>query len=617
MKYYMNPIVRVRRVVWNSILGISMFMSLTAPAVAGVISGMVTDSSGTNKLNGILVEVYRVQPSSWPFVNSGTTDTNGHYSISFTGAGDYVVRFSDPARNYIDQFYNHADSFFTATSIPMTITGTNAGINALMDEVSRITGTVYDSDNVTPLSGIYVVAYRYSEEFMDWEEMASTSSDVDGNYELDGLTPDYYRVSFRDFTGLYLSGWYADARSVETADDVEVPLSTTVPGINVALSIASRISGTVLDSLTEAPLEGISVSAYTWNGFSWAMAGSAGTDENGDYEIGGLAEGIYRVQFVDGNGSYVNLVYYNAFDLDAGSDIDVGEAANVSGIDAAMIISSSISGTVSTTNLVPLANVEVSALRWNGFDWIVAAVGYTSEAGLYQIGGLAPGTYRMQFDGALDYGFPLWYYEQSLDLDSATDITIEAGSSTNGIDMAIYLPIPNAPPTNIVLSSSLVVENAPAGTVIGDLTTEDPDEEDSFTYELVTGDGDADNHLFDVDSHVLKTAAPLNYEAQSNRFIRIKSTDLGGLSVEIPMVITVTDVNEIPDVLTIDSDPSGGVVVQWSSISNQLFAMHGSTNSMATFELIAADLPATPPVNVYTVAAPAAVGSILKVTTED
>ena len=101
----------------------------------------------------------------------------------------------------------------------------------------------------------------------------------------------------------------------------------------------------------------------------------------------------------------------------------------------------------------------------------------------------------------------------------------------------------NRAPTGINLSSSTVVENSPVGTVIGMLGAIDPDYGDSFTFELVAGDGDRDNSSFSVDNEQLVAATGFDFEAGATRSIRVRVTDGEGESFE--EVITIQIENQV------------------------------------------------------------------------
>ncbi|MGI9459757.1 MAG: hypothetical protein ACR2NF_07150, partial [Pirellulales bacterium] len=79
----------------------------------------------------------------------------------------------------------------------------------------------------------------------------------------------------------------------------------------------------------------------------------------------------------------------------------------------------------------------------------------------------------------------------------------------------------NRAPTGINLSSNTVVENSPVGTVIGMLEAIDSDFGDSFTFELVAGEGDSDNASFSVDGRQLITTTSFDFESGATRGIRI------------------------------------------------------------------------------------------------
>lgn len=103
----------------------------------------------------------------------------------------------------------------------------------------------------------------------------------------------------------------------------------------------------------------------------------------------------------------------------------------------------------------------------------------------------------------------------------------------------------NEPPSDVFLSAATVAENVATGTVVGTLSATDVDPGSTFTYALVSGTGDADNAAFAIDGSSLKTAAALDFETKSSYSIRVRATDEGGLSVEKPFTVTVTNVNDV------------------------------------------------------------------------
>ena len=99
--------------------------------------------------------------------------------------------------------------------------------------------------------------------------------------------------------------------------------------------------------------------------------------------------------------------------------------------------------------------------------------------------------------------------------------------------------IGNRSPTDISLSSNTVVENSPVGTVVGMLEAIDPDYGDSFTFELVAGEGDSDNASFSVDGGQLIAITGFDFEAASTQGIRVRVTDSEGESFEKAITIQI------------------------------------------------------------------------------
>ncbi|HPM82875.1 MAG TPA: dockerin type I domain-containing protein, partial [Candidatus Anammoximicrobium sp.] len=104
----------------------------------------------------------------------------------------------------------------------------------------------------------------------------------------------------------------------------------------------------------------------------------------------------------------------------------------------------------------------------------------------------------------------------------------------------------NHAPTDVALAPNSVSENLPAGTVVGLLSSVDPDTQDTFAYALVLGPDSVDNAAFRVSGNQLMTAVSLDRELKPAQNIRVRTTDQGGLWFEKSLTITVLDVNETP-----------------------------------------------------------------------
>jgi len=138
------------------------------------------------------------------------------------------------------------------------------------------------------------------------------------------------------------------------------------------------------------------------------------------------------------------------------------------------------------------------------------------------------------------------------DKDNHSNSRVPNGGSQRNTDTYVQqIPTPgtsneNQPPADIDMDSNTVAENQPAGTVVGTLSTRDPDTGDTFTYSLVSGTGDEDNASFTISGDQLLTAEVFDYETKNSYSIRVRTTDNDGLWYEEVFTVAIIDVNDAP-----------------------------------------------------------------------
>ncbi len=96
-------------------------------------------------------------------------------------------------------------------------------------------------------------------------------------------------------------------------------------------------------------------------------------------------------------------------------------------------------------------------------------------------------------------------------------------------------------PIDIDISSTSFNENIEAANIVATLSAIDEDASDSHTYTLVSGTGDTDNASFSIEGSNLKINSSPDYETKSSYSVRLKTTDLGGLSYEEAVTFSVND----------------------------------------------------------------------------
>ena len=101
----------------------------------------------------------------------------------------------------------------------------------------------------------------------------------------------------------------------------------------------------------------------------------------------------------------------------------------------------------------------------------------------------------------------------------------------------------NTAPVDILLSNASFMENAEIGTLIGNLSSIDNDITLPFVYELVSGTGDNNNGLFYIQGNKLYTNASYSCTGLFDYSVRIRTTDITGLSFEKEFALSCVQEN--------------------------------------------------------------------------
>ncbi len=109
----------------------------------------------------------------------------------------------------------------------------------------------------------------------------------------------------------------------------------------------------------------------------------------------------------------------------------------------------------------------------------------------------------------------------------------------------IYVTNINETPVDIYLSNNIIIENKPVGTVVGLLSTIDPDNGDTFKYSLVAGNGSTDNSSFTIVDNILKSNAVFVYASANLFSIRVETQDATGAVYQKVFAINVAAMPDI------------------------------------------------------------------------
>ena len=125
----------------------------------------------------------------------------------------------------------------------------------------------------------------------------------------------------------------------------------------------------------------------------------------------------------------------------------------------------------------------------------------------------------------------------------------------------------NEAPTDLRLSQTNIDENIPAGSAVATLTTIDPNEQDTFTYELISGIGDTDNSLFSIEGDQLKINQSPDFEFKDSYDVRLVSTDLRGKTIQKNFNLGVNDLRKLSPISTLTTAETSLSRMMPSSVS--------------------------------------------------
>ncbi|NES67481.1 MAG: hypothetical protein F6K24_20695 [Okeania sp. SIO2D1] len=175
------------------------------------------------------------------------------------------------------------------------------------------------------------------------------------------------------------------------------------------------------------------------------------------------------------------------------------------------------------------------------------------------------------------------------DVQSTYSIRVATTDSVGGTFQKVFtinVNDVNYPPTNLIASNTTINENVAAKSVVGTFSTTDIDD-NTFTYQLVSGDGDTDNSAFTIDGDQLQIKDSPNYEAQSTYSIRVATTDSVGGTFQQVFTINVNDINEPPTDLILTSNIIAiHENVPANSVVGTLSSSDASTDETFTYQFV-------------------------------
>jgi hypothetical protein len=360
------------------------------------------------------------------------TPWQGYYKTNFIGKftpevnGTYYI----VATNYKSEIGSYSLSVNPATT---TISGTVSGSASLQNVLVQAYIGIVESGDEEPT--------YYKAPF------TSTWTNADGEYTIKGLENGDYKLEFSDITGKYMTQYYESAFSLDEAEPITIESSLPVSGIDIQLTDAGKISGTVTDSGSQ-PVFNVVVRAYTYDEEfdEWVKASELdmfASDHDGTYTVGGLSTGDYKLEFEYEGGwsTYITQYYSGKSTLEDANTVPVTLGATTPDIDVTLAQKGKISGTVTNSEEDELEGIYVSAYTYNAEygGWYDVSGIYTDSNGEYTITDLNPGEYKVQFRDDAQSNYVMQFYDGESTLETADIIEVAAEETTEGIDATLVI----------------------------------------------------------------------------------------------------------------------------------------------------------------------------------
>ncbi|MGO8959917.1 MAG: carboxypeptidase regulatory-like domain-containing protein [Streptosporangiaceae bacterium] len=380
--------------------------------LGGEISGTVTTKSG-RKLGGICVNAGVAVPNGFIGITLPTSD--GSYQLNALYPGKWSVNFTIGCgnnKNYAPAALKPIKITYGQRVVARTVVLVPGGV---------FTGTVrLGSSSGTPLAGICVQASNGADSGSvtgGGPGPGSGATNSAGRYRLIGLGTGTYQVQF--FPGCNNNGNYTAATKYAHATAGKV-----TGGVNAVLLPAAEISGVVTDTHGHQ-LAGICLNV---NGPSSGNSPGA-TLTDGSYFVNQLSAGTYQLGFSTGcgnSGNYEPYWYNNQTNPSLATPIKLTRGTALT-INAQMQPGAAISGTVTDSHGRKLTNICVDVTSASGFA--LGGIAF-SEHGAYQVNGLTPGQYLVDFSCGGSPGYADQWFPNTPDAGAASMVSAPVGQTT-------------------------------------------------------------------------------------------------------------------------------------------------------------------------------------------
>lgn len=412
--------------------------------------------------------------TTWEYVQSyGGTGNSGVFT--FTGLAPNSYRVCATAYGFQFSAVECYDNVYTldkATDLPLTSGATISNVAIVLGDganYAQISGRVTAADG-TPLANLDVYALQVVDPFFPYQTTNTawaaakqhstallaarddygslhTRTDSTGQYQLSTVPAGNYRLQFIDPSGAYTFGYYKNARLASEATILAVTENQVITDADAQLTVAGHIAGRITFQNQPAANTNVLAELQLADGSWQAITQTVTNPSTGQYHIGGLPAGTYRISaqatIYDQYSTYQPYGVYGGKTPDDAAKILVTTGSHVENIDVTLSgpsFDSSISGRV-TTNGTPLAGAKVAIYNGNnlccGYQLPTPTLyTFTDANGGYTFTGLANGAFVIRASDPAGR-YTTMYYPNQIGPAQAELLYIQDGQVTTGINLTL------------------------------------------------------------------------------------------------------------------------------------------------------------------------------------
>jgi hypothetical protein len=322
------------------------------------LTGTVVDPNG-NPVSSVRVEAHN---KDWTESVEDFTDADGHFALAPVTSDTYGI----VARPQLDSGFANSE-----TKVISLSSATQALSDPLELRQIMITGQVLPPTGSTGVSDVGVMIHNEN-----WSYQEESFTDDDGYFYFGAITAGSYKVEAFPGPG--------SAYCQATPTDVTITGETqTIAAIR--LSLPSIIGTVVNPDESGTPASGAFVEVHN-SDWSICMGTQVNNEETGEYQIGGLPAGTYKIRANPGQSSPYSCSVEQTVTVSSES----AQTINMT-LTSPTIVGKVVDG---DSNAVRNANVVLHTSNWQTVYFSQP----TGNNGRFALGGIAAGTYQLEIN---------------------------------------------------------------------------------------------------------------------------------------------------------------------------------------------------------------------------